>query len=115
MRVKTTRQKPHYPWNVEDQLAFDTLNSLLQENKGPTKINTLIKRKANLRIRSQKMPPLSKNKWLKIFLDLVQTDLEKVNWTQKTNDNLTTDKWRAFNDLQKRKDIFTKRVTREET
>lgn len=50
------------PLDVDDQLALDALNSLLQENDGPTETNTLIKRKANLRIRSQKMPPLSKNK-----------------------------------------------------
>lgn len=55
------------------------------------------------------MPPLSKNKWLQIFLELVQTDLEKVNWTQKIIDNLTTDERRALNDLQKKQNIVIKK------
>lgn len=96
------------PLDEDDQLALDTLNSLLADNEGLSQINSSIRRKTNLRIRSQKMLPLLKNKWLQIFLDLVQPDLEKVNWTQKISVNLTADERRALNDLQKRKDIIIK-------
>lgn len=64
---------------VEDQKVLDILNSLLDEIDMPDEEPSTLIRCANLRIRSQKMPPLSKNKWLNLFLDMVQTDLEKIN------------------------------------
>lgn len=45
------------PMDVEDQKALDILNSLLEENEGPLETSIPIRRQANLRIRSQKMPP----------------------------------------------------------
>lgn len=97
------------PIDAEDQKALDILNSLLEENEGPSEIPTSIRRQANLRIRSQKMPPLSKNKWLNLFLDMLQTDLEKADWTQKSPDNLTDGKIPALNNLKKRNNIVIKK------
>lgn len=94
--------------DAEDQRALDILNSLLKENEGPLETTTSVRRQANLGIRSLKMPPLSKNKWLNLFLDMVQTDLEKVDWTKKAIDNLTAGERQALNDLSKRKNIAIK-------
>lgn len=47
----------------DDQNALDILNSLLDENLGHSEeFHTPIKRLVDLKIRSQKMPPLSKNR-----------------------------------------------------
>lgn len=73
---------PVMSMDVDDQKALDIMNSLLDESEGPPETSIPI-RQANLRIRSQKMPPLSKNRWLNLFLDMVQTDLGKVDWTKK--------------------------------
>lgn len=59
------------------------------------------------------MPPLSKNKWLdptsnmvlNMDLNMVQADLERIDWTQRTTDNLTIGE-RC--DLQNRKNIVIK-------
>lgn len=42
---------------ADDQRALEILNSLLEENEGPLMTAAPIRRQANLRIRSQKMPP----------------------------------------------------------
>lgn len=42
------------PMDTEDQRALDILNSLLEENEGPSEESTQLRRQANLRIRSQK-------------------------------------------------------------
>lgn len=54
------------------------------------------------------MPPLSKNRWLNLFLEMVQTDLEKIDWTKKSPNNLSTGERHALKDLQNRKNIVIK-------
>lgn len=100
---------PAIPLDVDDQKALDILNSLLEESKGPFEASTPTRRQAKLRIRSQKMPPLSKNRWLKLFLDMVQTDLGKIDWSKKSPDNLTVGERVALNDLKKRQNIVIKK------
>lgn len=95
--------------NTDDEQALEILNSLLLESDGLTQSDAPIRRRANLQIRSQKMPPLSKNKWLQIFLELVQTDLERVDWSQKITDNLTTDERQVLTDLQEQSNIVIKK------
>lgn len=87
--------------DAEDQQALDILNALLEENE-PTSCPT--RRIADLLIRSKKMPPLSKNRWLYMFLEMVQADLEKINWTQKCKDNLKDERM-ALTDLKEAKNV----------
>lgn len=49
------------------------------------------KRKANLRIKSIAIHQFRKNRWLGVFLDLVQDDPSEVGWDRRTLDNLTPD------------------------
>lgn len=45
------------------------------------------------------MPPLSSNKWISMFLDLVHADLKKIDWDAQTSDNLSRDERRALTEL----------------
>lgn len=73
-----------------DEEILQILTSLLEENNDLEEDEHIVpsKRPANLKIRSNKMPPIHKNKWLSTFLDLVRADLGKIGWTQKDIDNL---------------------------
>lgn len=76
--------------------------SLLQENADsdlpPDPIS--VNRPSNLTIKSQKMPPLSKHKWISLFLDQVQKDLTKINWNWRGPDNLSKKERQALKELQ---------------
>lgn len=63
-----------------------------------------------MRIRSTKMPTLSKHKWLKVFLDLVQRDLSKVNWDWVGPKNVTSEERRkALRELEEAHDLVIKK------
>lgn len=84
----SNQQVPEENLDKEDKEALENLISLLDENVGSDsegETSQPIRRNANLRFRSTKMPTLSKHKWLKVFLDLVQKDLGKVNWVGPNN------------------------------
>lgn len=49
------------PLDADDQQALAILNSLLEENEGYETENPITKRKANMIIKSKKMPTLNKN------------------------------------------------------
>lgn len=86
------------PNNQEEQEALHTLVSLLQENADSDSDSelpsdpVLMNRPSNLTTKSLKMPPLSKHKWIKLFLDQVQKDLTKINWKWRGPDNLSIKK-----------------------
>lgn len=69
--------EPHL--DVEDQKALEILNSLLEENEDIPEIINPSKKVTNLKIRSKRMPPLSKNRWLNLFLEMVQADFDGIN------------------------------------
>lgn len=93
---------------------MQNLVSLLQENtdsdsdldlqSDPTPMN----RPSNLTIKSLKMPPLSKHKWINLFLDQVQKDLTKINWNWRGPDNLFNKERRALKELQEAPNIVIK-------
>lgn len=68
------------------------MSVLVLEEAGPSSEDdestdtTLWRRNPNLNIRSTSMPQFQKNKWLGVFMDLVQGDLNKVNWTVNVTD-----------------------------
>lgn len=79
--------------SAADREALNQLMDLLEEggdNSGDEEqnIDDPWRRKPNLKIRS--MPQFRKNKWLGVFLDLVQDNLEEVNWLKGTHDNLSS-------------------------
>lgn len=93
----------------DDQKVLDILNLLLEENsEHGEEFHTPTKCIVDLKIKSQKMPPLSKNRWLSLFLEMVQSDLEKVKWHKRGTDNLTKGERNALDDLKKRKNIVIK-------
>lgn len=55
------------------------------------------------------MPPLSKHKWLKLFQDLVQQDLCKVNWNWVGPNNLTEAERRALCELEEAPNLVIKK------
>lgn len=58
------------------------------------------------------MPPLGKNKWLSLFLDIVRTDLNDINevdWTQRGFDNLLTSEQWTLRELQEARHVVKKR------
>lgn len=69
--------EPHL--DAEDQKALEILNSLLEENEDILETTNPSKRVANLKIRSKRMTPLSKNRWLNLFLEMVQVDLDGID------------------------------------
>lgn len=75
--------------DLDDQHALAILNSLLEENEGTQANSPTSIRRANLNIKSTKMPPLNKNRWLNIFLEVVQRDLEGLPWQINNQDNLS--------------------------
>lgn len=66
------------------------------------------KRKAHLNIRSTKMPQFRNNRWIGIFLDLVQEDLNRINWDKIPNDNLLPDKHLALKELSEVPNLIIK-------
>lgn len=63
---------------------------------------------SGLQIKSVKMPPLSKHKWIQLFFDQVKKDLSKVIWKYKGIDNLTREERRAWKELEEASDIVIK-------
>lgn len=55
------------------------------------------------------MQPLSKNRWLNPFLDMVKMDLSEVDWTQMGTDNLTHVERRALKELRETNNLVIKR------
>lgn len=90
--------------NTEDQKALDILNFLLEENEDLPELDYPSRRTSDPRICSKKMPPLSKNKWLNLFLEMVHRDLGNIEWTQKGIDNLSQEERQA---LKERKEAKT--------
>lgn len=70
------------------------------------------RRQAHLNIRSTKMPPFRNNRWLGIFLDLVQEDLNRITCDKITNDNLLPDERVALKELSEAPNLLSL-VTRE--
>lgn len=66
--------------NQEEQEALNNLILLLQENLDSESDSEkserldMSNRPSNLVIKSSKMPPISKHKWIKLFLDQVQRE-----------------------------------------
>lgn len=46
------------------------------------------------------MLPFRKNKWIGVFLDLVQEDLSHLNWTHQRNYNFNPDERQALQELK---------------
>lgn len=55
------------------------------------------------------MPTLSKHKWFKVFLDLVQRDLSKVNWNWVGPNNLTSEERKALRELEEAPNLVIKK------
>lgn len=86
-------ETPELNLDKDEKEAIDNLISLLDEDYGSdSEINPdhPHRRPSTLRIRSTKMPILSKHKWLQLFLDQVKCDLRKVNWEWLGPNNLTS-------------------------
>lgn len=67
------------------------------------------KRDPKLKIRSTKMPLFRKNKWLGVFLDLVEEDLKKLNWETIMGDNLTYEERKALKELREADQVIIKK------
>lgn len=98
--------------NQEEQEALNNLIMLLQENSDsdseiPENLG-VNNRPSNLVIKSTKMPPMSKHKWIKLFLDQVQKDLRKISWDWKGLDNLTREERHALKELQEAPNLVIK-------
>lgn len=99
--------------NQSDQEGLDQLVSLLDEG-GPLweddePLAILPSRRSpNLKTRSTSMPQFCKNKWLGVFLDFVQEDLQKVNWMAIGSDNLMKDERKALTELQNDESVIIK-------
>lgn len=96
-----------------DMEAIDLLVSLLEEGTISTDDEEIEESfnwriSAGLKIRSTSMPQFRKNKRLGVFLNLVQEDLEKVEWKNSTGDNLSVDERKALKELQKAQEIVIK-------
>lgn len=95
----------------EDQEALETLMSLMDDDDIAEQLDPLhehIRRDAGIKIKSLKMPPLSKHKALKLFLDLVQEDLKNVNWGKKPLDNLNKEERLALSELENAQGLVIK-------
>lgn len=55
------------------------------------------------------MPSLGKNKWLSMFLEMVQADLGEIPWKQLGQDNLTPTERQALRELKEAKQVIIKR------
>lgn len=71
-----------------------------------------VRQPSSIRIRSTKMPSLSKHKWLSLFLDLVQIDLEKVNWNWCCIDNLSIEECKALKELDEAPNLVIKKINK---
>lgn len=89
--IHTGKPAPETDINTknQDDEMLAILNSLLEEDEGEETEQGPYKRQSKLNIKSTKMPPLNKNRWLSLFLDMVQTDLSKIDWSIKSEDNLS--------------------------
>lgn len=63
------------------------------------------RRDVNLKIKSTKMPSLSSDKWISIFLNFVRSDLKKIDWNIQSLDNLNTEELRALTEFKNDKNI----------
>lgn len=96
-------------------MTLDTLASLwCREDDDPedlliTGSQDCWKREASLQIKSTKMLCFQKNKWLGVFLDLVQEDLSPLNWTHQRNDNLDPDERQALQELNEGSKLIIKK------
>lgn len=96
----------------DEKEAIECLVALLDENfEGDSDENLchLLRRPSDLKIRSTKMPPLSKHKWLQLFLDQVKLDLMKINWKWVGPNNLTNSERKALFDLQNAPNLVIKK------
>lgn len=100
--------------DTDDQQALAILNSLLEESEGHDVDNPIMGRQANLNIKSKKMPSLNKNRWLNIFLEMVQKDLEEIPWKIKNRDNLFQIERKALKELKEASSLSTE-ATKEAT
>lgn len=102
------------PDNKEEAEALNALVSLLQENADsesdlePSTYTLECPQASNIIIRSVKMPPLSKHKWICLFLDQVQKDLVKINWNWRGIDNLTKEERMALKELKESTNLVIK-------
>lgn len=90
------------PQGAREQQAIDDLVSLMGDSSTDSDDEIPVqdpwKRQAHLNIRSTKLPQFRNNQWIGIFLDLVQEDLNRINWEKLTNDNLLqTNAWHLKN------------------
>lgn len=65
------------------------------------------------KIQSTKMPAFRKNKWLGVFLDLVEEDLDELNWDPAVGDNLTSEERTELKEFTEADQIVIKKVTKE--
>lgn len=95
----------------QDEEVLAILSSLLEENEREEAEHDPYKRQAGLNIKSTKMPPLNKNRWLCLFLDMIQTDLSRVNWKfkNKNEDNLSLAERKAIRELSEAPQLVIKR------
>lgn len=109
----TQDEDENLPTKSQDDEDLDILTSLLMESKDDDQSistpSSPLKRDANLLIKSTKMPPFRKNRWLGVFLDLVQDDLTKVNWQRGRKDNLDPEQRRALRELKEAPNLVIKK------
>lgn len=99
---------------TNDANALESLMTLLDEDgqssdDDETSETSAWRRNPHLKIHSTKMPFFRKNKWLGVCLNLVQEDLEKLDWESIPGDNLTREERRALKDLRQAEQIIIKK------
>lgn len=65
-------------------------------------------RDVNLKIKSTKMPSLSRNKWISIVLNFLRSDLKKINWSIQSPDNMNGEERRGLIELKNDASIVIK-------
>ncbi|XP_073465173.1 NACHT, LRR and PYD domains-containing protein 3-like [Aquarana catesbeiana] len=106
------KSTPDSNLDKDENEAINNLMALLEENANSdseTENSHPIRRKSNLRIKSTKMPALSKHKWLQLFLDQVKLDLGRINWEWLGSSNLTSSEKKALKELQEAPNLVIKR------
>lgn len=93
----------------QDEEMLAILSSLLEENERGETGHGPYKRQSKLNIKSTKMSPLNKNRWLSLFLDMIQTDLSKIDWSIKSEDNLSPAERKAIRELSEAPQLVIKR------
>lgn len=89
------------PEDKDERLSLENLLAPLDEQIGDEDEPDLdrIRRPSNLYIKSNKMPPIYKHHWMKIFLDLVKDDLHRLDWSSRGLDNLSSDERKAMHEV----------------